>query len=54
MILQIKNDTPGFTFDLRGLAGTGSFIYLDKNYPHVLEKLVKAGFTSAGYGVDGM
>ncbi len=54
MILQIKKNTPGFTFDLRGLAGTGSFINLDKNYPIILEKLVQAGFTSAGYGVDGM
>jgi len=46
MILQIKKDNPGFTFSLRGLAGTKSFTDLDKNNPAVLEKLVKAGFNS--------
>ncbi len=54
MILQIKKDNPGFTFSLRGLAGTKSFTDLDKNNPTVLEKLVKAGFNSVWYGVDGM
>jgi hypothetical protein len=46
MMLQIKKDNPGFAFSLRGLAGTKSFIDLDKSNPVVLEKLVKAGFNS--------
>lgn len=54
MMLQIKKDNPRFIFNLRGLAGTKSFIELDKSNPIVLEKLVKAGFSAVGYGVDGM
>lgn len=54
MMLEIKEDYPGFTFTLRGLAGTASFVRLDKEQPEVLEKLSKAGFTAVGYGVDGM
>ena len=46
MILQIQKSHPGFTFNLRGLAGTASFVYLDKHYPEVLKKLSKAGFHS--------
>lgn len=54
MILQIKKNNPRFAFSLRGLAGTKSFITLDKNHPAILEKLVKAGFNNVWYGVDGM
>ncbi|MCX6822589.1 MAG: radical SAM protein [candidate division SR1 bacterium] len=54
MMLQIQKEHPGFTFNLRGLAGTKSFVYLDRQHPQILEKLVQAGFTAAGYGVDGM
>jgi hypothetical protein len=43
-----------FTFSFRGLAGTKSFVDLEKNHPKILEKLVAAGFNTVGYGVDGM
>jgi hypothetical protein len=46
MIVQIKKENPDFNFSLRGLAGTKSFIYLDTQHPHILEKLTKAGFSN--------
>jgi hypothetical protein len=54
LILDTKIFNPDFTFSLRGLAGTKSFLNQDKNHPPVLEKLVKAGFDNVWYGVDGM
>ena len=54
MVLQIKQMYPDFKFNLRGLAGVKSFIQLDQQHPEILKKLVEAGFSSVGYGVDGM
>lgn len=54
MVLQIKTNNPDFSFSIRGLAGTKSFIDLDKNNPQILEKLVSAWFNNVWYGVDGM
>jgi len=59
MMRDLKRNIPGylcgdFTFSFRGLAGTKSFVDLDTHHPKILEKLVQAGFTTAGYGVDGM
>lgn len=59
MMVNLKRNIPGFTcssftFNLRGLAGTTSFVDLDTNHPKILEKLVEAGFNTVGYGVDGM
>ncbi len=54
MILQIKACHPGFTFSLRALGCTKSFMRLDKKYPRVLERLALAGFNNVGYGVDGI
>jgi hypothetical protein len=59
MMVNLKRNIPGFTcssftFNLRGLAGTESFVGLNINHPKILKKLVEAGFNTVGYGVDGM
>lgn len=39
---------------MRGLAGTSFFVKIHNHYPHIVRKIVEAGFDNAGYGVDGI
>lgn len=54
MVLRIRNDHPDFTIVMRGLSTVVEFMKVAKKYPAVMQKIVKAGYTTNGFGVDGM
>jgi len=53
MVNAIKERHPGFKIILRGLSTVDSYLKA-RNDKECIEELVKAGFTTVGFGVDGM
>jgi len=52
-VSEVKQDNPDFKINLRGLATVDSFLRARENMPESIEELVKAGFNTVGFGVDG-
>ncbi len=53
VVQEIQNGNPNFRINLRGLSTVESFIETRNNMPESIEELVKAGFHTVGFGVDG-
>ena len=53
-VIDLREKYEGFEINLRGLACVDSFLSLRDERTEVLDDLVKAGFHTVGYGVDGM
>ncbi len=52
-VQEIKRAHPQIQINLRGLAIVTSFIEARDQFPKSIEELVKAGFNTVGFGVDG-
>lgn len=52
-VQDVRNNNPQVGIRLRGLATVGSFIDADTSAPRSIEELIRAGFHTVGFGVDG-
>lgn len=53
LLEDIKLQNSGFSFDLRGLCTTSSFMNSVRKKRKVIEDMVEAGLTTIGFGIDG-
>ncbi|MBI5227586.1 radical SAM protein [Candidatus Micrarchaeota archaeon] len=53
-VQEVKRAHPSFSIQLRGLATAESFIRTRDHSRKSIEELIKAGFHTVGFGVDGM
>jgi radical SAM superfamily enzyme YgiQ (UPF0313 family) len=52
-VIKVRNENPSISLEFTGLARVHTFLLCVKHYPEVVELLVKAGYTTTGFGVDG-
>ncbi len=52
-LLTVQKETPGFSFGMRGLATTHSFVECHKKHPEVIAAMHEAGLHTVGFGIDG-
>ena len=52
-VQEVKQYNPDFKIKLRGLATVDSYLRARDNVPESIEEIVKAGFHTIGFGVDG-
>lgn len=53
VVSEVKSKYPDFEIKLRGLSTVHSFLKAKKDYPQSILELVKSGFHTVGFGVDG-
>lgn len=52
-IIKVRKENPDISLEFTGLARVHTFLQCVKHHPETVELLVKAGYTTTGFGVDG-
>lgn len=53
MLVKLLHEFPGFSFGMRGLSTTGTFVQCCRQHPDIVQAMHDAGLTTIGFGIDG-